>query len=269
MTWTQALLLGLVEGLTEFLPISSTGHLLLLEHWLGIPTSPGKWFEITIQLGAIVAVAGRYFYWFLGLLPWRMPGHRPQARRLWLVLLCGVGPVVVVGGLWREIILDHWYTTSVVAWNLVLGGAVILAVERWRPFARVHALDRVGPWRSLWIGLCQILALFPGVSRSGATIMAGLSVGLSRSVASEFSFILSVPLMAGAVLLGMWKDPLVLASMAEHWPMALSATLVAFVTAYVTMGSLLRYIARHSFAVFGWYRIVLGLVFLLPLSIFS
>jgi undecaprenyl-diphosphatase len=250
-----AAILGLVEGLTEFIPVSSTGHLILAQNWLGYTGAKADAFIIFIQLGAILAVVWLYRAKFWGLATtWPKEG---QSRRLIVNLVLATMPAVIVGLPTEDYIEKHLFKPLPVAAALVAGGVAILLVERKRKRVTVATVDEIPLAKAIGVGLFQVLAiLFPGVSRSGATIMGGLALGLSRTAAAEFSFFMAIPAMFGASLIKLIKvrDDL-------DWsdvPMFAIGFLVAFVSALIVIRWLLAYVARHSFAPFAWYRIVLG-----------
>jgi len=253
-TLLPALVMGVVEGLTEFLPISSTGHLILLGELLGFQGPPGKVFEISIQLGAILAVmvVFRVTLWHLFTALWR-PG--PDRYYLQNLLLAFV-PALVIGGLFGEKIRDALFNPYVVCIALVVGGVVIIAIERFRPAPSIRSVPEIGPLAALLIGLGQALAMIPGTSRSGATIITALLIGVERRAAAEFSFVLAIPTMAAATVYSLWK-----ARADLEWSGLTQigvGFLAAFVVAMIVVRAVLAVIGRIGFAPFGWYRILLG-----------
>ncbi len=256
-----AALLGLLEGLTEFIPVSSTGHLLLAGHFLGFE-SKGRTFEVVIQLGAILALTSVYAV-MLGRLFLRARTEDAARRSIVSVALAFL-PAVVIGLLAHDFIKDVLFETPVlIAVMLILGGLVLLAVDRIAP-APVHFDALSLPFgKSLAIGFCQCLAMVPGVSRSGATIVGALLMGVEKRAAAEFSFLLSLPTMGAAVAYDLWKnrDVLDLTAMGE---IALGFG-AAFVTAVIVVRGLLNYLGRHGYALFGWWRIILGTLALFAL----
>lgn len=268
MPLLHALLLGLVEGITEFLPVSSTGHLIIAGNWLGDRGEVAKAFEIFIQLGAILAVVWHYRATFVSAVT--RAAHDDAARRFLASLVVAFLPAAVVGLLAHTWIKAHLFSPAVVAWSLIVGGVAILVIERWRaavpPDARTHAerADTVDLRTALGVGVAQMLSLVPGVSRSGSTIMGGLALGLSRPVATEFSFFLAVPVMAAATVYDLWSSRGALSS--ADAPAFVVGTVTAFVSALVVVRLFLRYVARHSFAGFAWYRIAFGAVLLALLA---
>lgn len=256
----KAVILGVVEGLTEFLPISSTGHLILASSLLDFGYAHRAVFEIAIQTGAIAAVV--IVYWpRIARTVAELP-REAAARRFALNVLIAFLPAVVLGLLLGKAIQAHLFTPLVVAATFVLGAFVILWAER-RPqsAARVHSVDDMTAWDALKVGLVQCFAMIPGTSRSGATIIGGMLLGLSRQAATDFSFFLAIPTLIGAGAYSLWKVRAQL-SWADA-PLFAIGLVFAFVSAWVCVRWLLRYIAHHSFVPFAWYRIAFGLVVLL------
>ena len=259
--WLNIVILGVVEGLTEFLPVSSTGHLIVVADLLGEHSDAVKLFEVVIQLGAILAVCWHYRARLFGIF---RPAANPAAPRLYLHLFIGFLPAAFLGLLFYDFIKAHLFSVRTVAVALIVGGVVILLVERRRIVPRLTAIDQLRPRDALVVGLAQSLALFPGVSRAGATIMGGLCWGLERRTAAEFSFLLAIPTMFAAVFYDLWRNVALL-----EWSLVgvlLGGMGVAFVTALLTIRLLLHYVSRHKFTVFGWYRIAFGLLILTVLA---
>ena len=250
----KAFILGIVEGATEFIPVSSTGHLILAGEWLNFEGDLATTFEIFIQLGAILAIVWIYrTRIFEAIRHWRSD---PVSRRLILNLMIAFVPAAAAGFVLHDWITDYLFSPLTVSGALVVGGFAILAVERWRPEPRVATVDDM-PWRSaLGVGLAQVLSLFPGVSRSGATIMGGMSIGLSRETATEFSFFLAIPVMFAATLYDLLKSRDLLTVSAV--PMMAVGFLTAFVSAIIVVKAFVRFVSGHSFHGFAWYRIVFG-----------
>jgi undecaprenyl-diphosphatase len=257
----KAALLGLVEGVTEFIPVSSTGHLILVSHWLGETGEAGKTFDIFIQLGAILAIVWLYRERLLHAVA--AAGRDGPSRRFLLNLLIAFLPAAIVGLLAHDWIKARLFTPVLVALALVIGGILILLIERLRPVERVAEVDEVPPRTALGIGLAQVLSLVPGTSRSGATIMGGYVLGLSRRAATEFSFFLSIPVMFAATLFDLLTSRGALS--AGDAPVFAVGFVTAFVSALIVVRAFLGYVSRHSFAAFAWYRIVVGLLLLLVL----
>lgn len=267
----KAALLGIVEGLTEFLPISSTGHLILAGSLLNFTGDIAKTFDVAIQTGAMLAVIWEYRSRLSRTL--RGLGHEAAAQRFAFNVAIAFVPAVVFGLLFGKLIKEHLFHPVPVALAFVVGGVIILWVEarhkraygsldlQGQRRARVETVDDMS-WRdALKVGLVQCLALIPGTSRSGATIIGGMVFGLSRKAATEFSFYLAIPTLIGAGAYSLYKqrDLLVVADI----PVFLVGAVFAFVSALVCIRWLIRYVATHDFTVFAWYRIVFGLVVLL------
>ena len=254
--WLIALLLGIVEGLTEFIPVSSTGHLLLLGHFLGFE-STGKTFEVVIQLGALLAVITVYVRRLLQLAT-QWP-HDPQARHFLIGLLLAFLPAMVIGVFMYDIIKTVLFETpAVICVSLIFGGLVLLWLDR-RPMTPVHLDAAKYPMRMyLIIGLVQCLAMIPGVSRSGATIAGGLLLGADKRSAAEFSFFLALPTMGAAVAYDLFQNRAVLDF--SDFGLIAVGFISATVTAIVTVRAVLAFVTRHGFAVFAWWRIVVGTV---------
>jgi undecaprenyl-diphosphatase len=258
----KAALLGLVEGATEFIPVSSTGHLILASDWLGLVDERAKTFDIFIQLGAILAIVWIYRQRLARSV---LDARKDQpSRRLLLNLVIAFLPAAVVGFLTHEWIKSKLFNSGVVAIALIVGGVVILLIERWPPRSRVHTVDSIPPRLALGIGVAQVLALIPGTSRSGATIMGGYALGLSRTAATEFSFFLAIPTMLAATMYDLLKSWSVLA--VTDIPMFAVGFIVSFVSAVIVVKAFLTYVSNHTFSVFAWYRIVLGVALLFILS---
>ncbi|HET9985946.1 MAG TPA: undecaprenyl-diphosphate phosphatase [Longimicrobiales bacterium] len=254
----KAAVAGLVEGATEFLPVSSTGHLILVGDLLDFEGPTAKTFEIFIQLGAILAVVWFYRRFLLEVaLHWM---KSPTERRFLWNLVIAFLPAAVVGLLVHDWLKAHLFNPLSVAVALVVGGVAILAIERWHPRARIETVAEMPPRTAFEIGLAQVLSLWPGTSRSGATIMGAMCFGVSRVAATEFSFFLAIPTMFAATLYDLYKSRGVLA--AGDAPVFAIGFVVSFVSALIVVKGLLRYVSSHDFRAFGWYRIVLGLIVL-------
>lgn len=254
----QALILGVVEGITEFLPISSTGHQIIVADLIGFGGERAMAFNIIIQLGAILAVVWEYRNKVLGIVL-GLP-REPGAQRFTLNLLVAFLPAVVLGVLFADLIHTYLFNPITVAAALIVGGVVMLWAER-RPH-RIHAesVDDIG-WRdALKIGFAQCLAMIPGTSRSGATIIGGLLFGLSRKAATEFSFFLAMPTMVGAAVYSGYKYRDLFQP--GDLPVFAIGFVTSFIFAMIAVRALLRFIGNHSYAVFAWYRIVFGLLIL-------
>jgi undecaprenyl-diphosphatase len=256
----QAISLGIIEGLTEFLPISSTGHLILAERLLGF-TEGGRAFKIVIQLGAILAVCVVFAPKLLGIA--RDLPRKPEAQRFTRNILLAFLPAMLLGAtLYKQVqaLLDNPY---VVCAALIAGGVVILLVDRLSATARVHAVEDVSARSSLLIGGAQVLAMVPGTSRSAATIIGAMALGVDRRTAAEFSFVLAIPTMLAATAYSLYKEWTVLSW--DGLGLIAVGTVAAFVCALLVVRLVLALIARIGWAPFGWYRIVLGVVMLVVL----
>jgi undecaprenyl-diphosphatase len=258
----KAAIMGIVEGLTEFLPISSTGHLILAGSLLGMDDAKGKVFDIAIQTGAILAVI--IVYWqkirdTLVALP-----SQARAQRFAANVAVAFFPAVLLGLLFGKAIKAHLFTPVVVASAFIVGGFIILWAERRHAQAatapRIHDVDQMSGLDALKVGLVQCLAMIPGTSRSGATIIGGMLLGLSRKAATDFSFYLAIPTLIGAGVYSLYKERALL-SMADL-PMFGVGLLFSFISAWLCIRWLLRYIATHTFVGFAWYRIAFGIVVL-------
>jgi undecaprenyl-diphosphatase len=263
MDYLIAALLGVLEGLTEFIPVSSTGHLLLAGHFLGFQ-STGKTFEVVIQLGAVLALVVVYFAklaWVLGHM------HRdPAALRFAVSVLLAFLPAVVVGVLAHDIIKTVLFETPMlIAVMLILGGIVLLFVDRIAPPPLFDDASALPFRRALAIGVLQCLAMVPGVSRSGATIVGARMLGVGRQASAEFSFFLSLPTMAGAVAYDLYKSRYVL-NFDDMGQMAIGFA-AAFVVAVLVVRWVLAFVGRHGFAIFGWWRIGVGTLALVGLIV--
>jgi len=250
----EALFLGVVEGLTEFLPVSSTAHLMLVGDLMGFEGPPGKTFEIVIQLGAILAVCVVYRRRLWGAVAGL--GHDPRARAFVRNVVLAFLPSMVVGALayrYFKLMLD---APMVAAAALVVGGIAILAIERMVKTVKVSEVEDFSPRLALGIGVCQLLAMIPGVSRSGATIMGALLLGVERRAAAEFSFFLAIPTMLGATVYSLYKD---WATLSFDGGLLIAAGFVAaFLAAVVVVRAFVAFVGRHGFAPFAWYRIAFG-----------
>jgi undecaprenyl-diphosphatase len=255
----EAVILGLVEGATEFIPVSSTGHLIVVGEWLGQVGERAKTFDIFIQLGAILAIVWLY----RARLTDTVLAARtdPRSRRFLLNLLIAFLPAAIIGFLFHDWLKEHLFRMEVVAAALVVGGILILLIERWRPRVRYESVMDLPPAIALGVGLAQVLSLVPGTSRSGATIMGGYALGLSRTAATEFSFFLAIPVMFAATGYDLLKSLSTLT--AADVPFFAVGFLVAFVSALAIVKVFLSYVSNHSFSVFAWYRVVFGGLLLL------
>ena len=256
--YLKAAILGLVEGATEFIPVSSTGHLILASAWLDFTGKKEYAFGIFIQLPAILAVVWLYREKFLRMArDWRAP----ESKRLAANLVLGTLPAVVVGLPTKDWVEEHLAKPFPVALALVVGGIAILLIERHFRRPTVESVDHIPYGRALGVGLCQVIAmLWPGISRSGATIMGGLALGLSRTAATEFSFFLAVPAMFGATLIKM-RDIMDVVTPADI-PVFAIGFVVSFLSALLVIRKLLAYVSSNTFRPFAWYRIIFGVILL-------
>lgn len=260
----KAFLLGIVEGLTEFLPVSSTGHLILVGEWINFASTESKVFEVVIQLGAILAVMwifrARIFQLIKGVFD-RQPAEVAFMRNLIIAFL----PAAIIGGLFIKQIKALFFHPGVVAVTLVLGGLIMLWVEHGRTGGKqdikpgtVTTLETITWRQALVVGFAQCLAMVPGTSRSGSTIIGGMLAGIERKTATEFSFFLAMPTMMAAALYDSYKHA---AELSQHDMTAIAVGFIAaFVSALLIVRAVLAFVSNHTYRVFGWYRIALGLV---------
>jgi undecaprenyl-diphosphatase len=265
VTLLKAFVLGLLEGLTEFIPVSSTGHLLLAGHFLGF-TSTGRTFEVLIQLGAILAILSVYADRLIQIA--RAAPSEPLARRFIAGVLVAFLPAAVIGVFAHGFIKTVLFETPVlICTSLIIGGFVLLAIDRWPPEVR-HKDPTRFPWRTyLLIGFAQVLAMVPGVSRSGATIVGAMLLGVSKRTAAEFSFYLAMPTMAGAFAYDLFKsyDQLTV----EDGAAIIIGFVAAFFAAMLVVKALLDFVSRHGYAPFAWWRIGVGTAGLIGLAVFG
>ena len=253
----KAAILGVVEGATEFIPVSSTGHLILVGDWLGFTGEDAKAFEIFIQLGAILAIVWLYRERIGRVL--RTATRDRMSQRLLVNLFIAFLPAAVVGLLTHRLIKQYLFSPVIVAASMFVGGIAILVIERLRPRPRVPSVDDVSPGVALGIGLAQVLSLVPGTSRSGATIMGGYCLGLTRQAATEFSFFLAIPVMVAATGFDLAQS--VGALTAADVQLFAVGFIVAFLSALVVVRAFVAFVARSSFVIFAWYRIAFGILF--------
>lgn len=257
-----AVVLGIIEGLTEFIPVSSTGHVLLAGHFLGF-NSPGRAFEVVIQLGAVLAILAVYaerLWQIISTAP-----QDPQSRRFILAVLLAFMPAVVIGVMAHDIIKTVLFETpALIAVMLILGGIVIILVDRWAKNPAYHRAEDFPLSMAFKIGVIQCLAMIPGVSRSGATIVGALLLGSDKRSAAEFSFFLSIPTMLGAFTYDLYKNRDIL-DVAALGNIAIGFV-CAMITAVFVVRWLLGYVSKQGYALFGWWRIIVGSLVLLALS---
>lgn len=261
--WLIAVILGVVEGLTEFIPVSSTGHLLLTQRLLGLTDARWDTFIVLIQLGAILAVVALYFsrLWkvLIGL------PTDPAARGFALSVLIAFLPSALLGLLLHDFIKAVLFDPTIVCVTLIVGGFGLIALERWAPATRRDDAMRFDLRTALGVGLFQCLSLIPGMSRSGATIVGGLLLGVSKRAAAEFSFFLAIPTMAGAFVLDAWESRDQLTG--DFIPIVAVGFVVSFVVGLLVVRTLLTFVERHGFAPFAWWRIAVGAAGLMLLNV--
>ena len=255
----KAAILGVVEGATEFIPVSSTGHLIIAGDWLDFEGERAAVFEVFIQLGAILAIVWLYRAKLARVLA--SLGSEAASRRLALGIALAFLPAAVVGLLAHDAIKQYLFNPPSVAAALVAGGLAMLAIEWRRPKPRIHTVDDVPPLTAFGIGLAQVLSLVPGVSRSGATIMGGYCLGLSRAAATEFSFFLAIPVMVAASGYDLLKNLRLLS--APDVPVFATGFIVSFASALVVVRLFVGFVSRSTFVPFAIYRIAFGLALLL------
>lgn len=263
--FVKAALMGIVEGLTEFLPISSTGHLILADSLLNFSQTTGadkaKVFEIAIQTGAIFAVI--MVYWQRVTDTVKGLTSEPKAQRFALNVFAGFLPAVVMGLAFGKAVKAHLFNAEVVATTFILGGFIILIAEHFaakRPRHRVQTVDDMGLMDAIKVGFIQCLALVPGTSRSGATIIGGMALGMSRKAATDFSFFLGIPTLVGAGVYSLYKARALLS--VDDLPLFSVGLVFAFLSAWVCVRWLIKYVSSHDFKPFAWYRIAFGVLIL-------
>ena len=256
----KIIVFGVVEGFTEWLPISSTGHLILVENIVHLNVSEDfmNVFRVVIQLGAILAVLVLYFRRLNPFDPGKKPAQKRATWHLWFKIVIACLPAAVIGILFDDVLDKYLYNPYVVAAMLIIYGVIFIAFENHNQYAeaRVKKVSQISYQTAFYIGLFQLLALVPGTSRSGATILGGILMGCSREAASEFSFFLAVPTMAGASLIKVLKFGLSFTS--EELLILGVGCVSAFVVSIIAIKTFIGYIKQHSFTAFGWYRIILG-----------
>lgn len=266
LTFT-AILLGIVEGLTEFLPVSSTGHLILATRLFGYDAGQWATFNIVIQLGAILAVIVQFWrtFWAVGM---GLLKFNPTSLRFVRNVLLAFLPSAVLGLMLKDYIDTLLGQPSVVAWALIAGGIAILAIERIAKPGPLTGVAELPARQCVGVGLAQCLAMVPGVSRSGATIMGALAMGIERRTAAEFSFFLAVPTMMGATTLELWgaREALAAGTGPVGWNEIAIGFIVSFIVALVVIKAFMAFVSRSGFAPFAWYRIAAGALALVLLS---
>lgn len=264
----KSVLFGIVEGITEWLPVSSTGHIILLDEFIKLDVSEGfmELFEVVIQLGAILAVLVLYFHKLNPFSLKKTKEEKLSTWRLWFTVIVAVIPSAVAGLLLDDWFNEHFYNATTVAATLILYGIAFILIEYLRrgKSYRVNELEDIDFKTAVYIGLFQMLAIIPGTSRSGSTIIGAMLTGISRPVAAEFSFFMAIPTMLGASALKGVKLLLLdgLTVTGEEWLLLIVASLVAFIVSLASIKFLVEFVRRHSFSAFGVYRIILGIVVL-------
>ncbi|MGJ5040458.1 MULTISPECIES: undecaprenyl-diphosphate phosphatase [unclassified Bradyrhizobium] len=260
----RAVLLGIVEGVTEFLPVSSTGHLLLAERFFGLGDE-GFWksFAILIQLGAILAIVALYFFKLYRVAIGALTN--PDDRRFIIGVLIAFLPAVIVGLIAGKYIKALLFDPWVVCFSLIVGGAILLWVDQIDLKPREHDATRYPLMMYLWIGVAQCLAMIPGVSRSGATIVAAMLLGGDKRSAAEFSFFLAIPTMVGAFVYDFYKSRAEMT--ADHLGLIAIGFVVSFITAMIVVKAFLGYVTRHGFVLFAWWRVIVGTLGLIALAL--
>lgn len=254
----KALILGIIEGLTEFLPISSTGHLIIAGDLLNFNDGRASVFKIAIQFGAILAVCNIYRERIVKVVTGL--GRDPDANRLTINIICAFLPAMVLGVLFHSTIKELLFNAVVVASALIVGGFIIILAERHEKEARVHSMEEMSWKDALKVGFAQAVAMIPGTSRSGATIIGGMLFGLSRQTATQFSFFLAIPTMFAATVYDLYKNRELL--VIDDLAVFAVGFIAAFVAALLTVRALLSFVTRHSFVPFAYYRIVFGVLVL-------
>ncbi|MGJ5133839.1 undecaprenyl-diphosphate phosphatase [Bradyrhizobium sp. SZCCHNRI1058] len=260
----RAVLLGIVEGVTEFLPVSSTGHLLLAERFFGLGDE-GFWksFAILIQLGAILAIVALYFFKLYRVAIGALTN--PEDRRFIIGVLIAFLPAVIIGLIAGKYIKALLFDPWVVCFSLIVGGAILLWVDQIDLKPREHDATRYPLMMYLWIGVAQCVAMIPGVSRSGATIVAAMLLGGDKRSAAEFSFFLAIPTMVGAFVYDFYKSRAEMT--ADHLGLIAIGFVVSFITAMIVVKAFLGYVTRHGFVLFAWWRVIVGTLGLIALAL--
>ncbi|MFO7886995.1 MAG: undecaprenyl-diphosphate phosphatase [Eubacteriales bacterium] len=258
----KVIIIGIVEGITEWLPVSSTGHMILVEEFIKMDVTPAfkEMFLVVIQLGAIMAVVILFFHKLNPFSPSKSKEEKLDTMKIWYKVIIGVLPAAVMGLLFDDWLNDHLYNYWTVAVMLIFYGILFIIVENKNEGRKVKItnLEELPYKTAFYIGVFQVLALIPGTSRSGATIVGGIILGASRFIAAEFSFFLSIPVMFGASALKIVKFGFDFSQ--NEIIILLTGMVVAFIVSIISIKFLLKYIKNHDFKVFGWYRIVLGII---------
>ena len=260
----KVIIIGIIQGITEWLPISSTGHMILADELLRLNVSDAfmEMFRVVIQFGSILAVVVLYFHKLNPFAPSKSDVQKRQTWRLWFKVIVGIIPAGIVGVLFDDWLNDHLYNYVTVAVALIVYGVAFIVIEKIRKdkTPRVGSVNRLDYKTALGVGCFQTLSLIPGTSRSGSTILGAMILGMSREAAAEFSFFMAIPVMLGASLLKMLKFGFSFTS--SELIVLIVGVLIAFVVSVAAIKFLTGFIKKHSFAVFGWYRIILGAIVL-------
>ncbi|MGY5393612.1 MULTISPECIES: undecaprenyl-diphosphate phosphatase [Acinetobacter] len=258
----KAAIMGIVEGITEFLPISSTGHLILASELMNFWTKEkSDVFVVAIQMGAIAAVIYEYWARLWGAATGMFTGE-PKGRHLGFNLIIASIPIIIIGLTFGQMVKELLFNDITVGMGLIIGGLIIMWIERNPPKVNAQEVDNISYKEAIWIGLIQVLSLIPGTSRSGATIIGAMFLGVSRKAATEFSFFLGIPVIVGAGLLDLYQSYDVFQT-TEDWTVLAVGLIVSFISALILIRALVAYVAKRDFMVFAWYRILSGLVILL------
>ncbi|OAL76183.1 undecaprenyl-diphosphatase [Acinetobacter sp. SFB] len=258
----KAAIMGIVEGITEFLPISSTGHLILASELMNFWTKEkSDVFVIAIQMGAIAAVIYEYWARLWGAATGMFTGE-PKGRHLGFSLIMASIPIVLIGLTFGQAVKELLFNDIAVAIGLIVGGFIIIWIEKHPPVVNAEEVENISYKEAIWIGLIQVLSLIPGTSRSGATIIGAMFLGISRKAATEFSFFLGIPVIIGAGLLDLYQSYHVFEN-TQDWIVLATGIIVSFVSALILIRVLVAYVAKRDFMVFAWYRIASGLLILL------
>jgi len=259
----KSIVIGIVQGVTEWLPISSTGHLILVEKLLTLKVSEEFWnmFKVVIQFASILAVVVLYFHKLNPFSPKKSPAEKKDTYILWSKVIVAVIPAAVIGLLFEDLIDSVLSSTLVIAATLIIYGIAFLIIENKNKLPKINSLESLTYKQALLIGMFQVLSLIPGTSRSGSTILGAIIIGCARSVGTEFSFFLAVPVMLGASGLKLVKFILSGASVTSiEWAVLISGFIVTFIVSVLAIKFLMTYIRKHDFKAFGIYRIILGIV---------
>lgn len=262
----NAIVFGVVQGITEWLPISSTGHMILLDQFISLTQDRAfrDLFLVVIQFGSILAVVTLYFHKLNPFSPKKSPEGRRDTWKMWLKVLVGCVPAAVIGLLFDDLIMEKTYNWYVVAATLIIYGVLFIVIESRNKEPKIGTIDEMSYKMAALIGIFQVLAMIPGTSRSGATILGAVMIGASRNVAAEFSFFLAVPVMLGASALEILKYFVEYGMFSgEQWITLIIGMVTAYVVSIFAIKFLMDYIRRHDFKAFGYYRIILGVIVIL------